>query len=373
MWVVGFDSHNMTVIAADFVPIVPYSTESLNIAIGQRYDVIVEMNQPIGSYYVRAVAQTGCPSGGANTGLGTTNAIMNYVGSNSTPVTNTPITNVTAAGCIDEPLESLVPYVALPAGTSSAFSASASTIPAGLVNTISTADDGVVNKWYINNGYMNVNYSQPTLSTLDDSLNQTLISNPVILSTANTWVYFIIQNQFFASHPMHIHGHDVSVLGTGSSPWDNSLVDTLNFVNPTRRDTVMLQGSTNPANPAGYTVIGFETDNPGAWLMHCHIIWHVDDGLSLQFIERPDDIVSQGYSSKPTYEAECSALEAYAAGNPQSVKTDGESGLKRRTSSPERSTLEKLAARHVKAGDMKRDHLRHGQIRKRFAPHHHAH
>lgn len=41
---------------------------------------------------------------------------------------------------------------------------------------------------------------------------------------------------------------------------------------------------------SGYLVIGFETDNPGAWLMHCHIGWHTNEGFALQFIERSTEI-----------------------------------------------------------------------------------
>jgi FtsP/CotA-like multicopper oxidase with cupredoxin domain len=39
MWAVHFDNHKMTVIATDWVPVTPYTTEWLNIGIGQRYDV----------------------------------------------------------------------------------------------------------------------------------------------------------------------------------------------------------------------------------------------------------------------------------------------------------------------------------------------
>lgn len=48
---------------------------------------------------------------------------------------------------------------------------------------------------------------------------------------------------------------------------------TFNFVNPPRRDVVLL-----PAN--GYVAIAFKPDNPGAWLMHCHIAWHASAGKS---------------------------------------------------------------------------------------------
>jgi hypothetical protein len=43
-------------------------------------------------------------------------------------------------------------------------------------------------------------------------------------------------------------------------------------------------------NGNGFLLIAFETDNPGAWLMHCHIGWHTDEGFALQFLERESEI-----------------------------------------------------------------------------------
>ena len=39
----------------------------------------------------------------------------------------------------------------------------------------------------------------------------------------------------------------------------------------------------------GYVVIAFKTDNPGPWLMHCHIATHAAEGLALQIMERQKD------------------------------------------------------------------------------------
>ena len=58
----------------------------------------------------------------------------------------------------------------------------------------------------------------------------------------------------------------------------------MKFDNPPRRDVALL-----PAN--GYLLLAFKTDNPGTWLMHCHIAWHASSGLALQIIERQKDIV----------------------------------------------------------------------------------
>lgn len=43
---------------------------------------------------------------------------------------------------------------------------------------------------------------------------------------------------------------------------------------------------------AGYLVIGFPTDNPGVWLLHCHIGWHTVEGLALQLVERQSEIAA---------------------------------------------------------------------------------
>lgn len=53
-----------------------------------------------------------------------------------------------------------------------------------------------------------------------------------------------------------------------------------------RRDTVLV-------HPNGNIVLRFRSDNPGVWLFHCHIEWHVASGLVATIIERPLDIQAQ--------------------------------------------------------------------------------
>ena len=258
MWSVHFDNHKMTVIATDYVSITPYTTDWLNIALGQRYMVIIEADQPVSGYFLRAVTQTGCPSACVNTGLGSANGIMLYEGADAVLPTTTAGNKTVAdfAFCLDEPIASLSPYLKKSAGTSDAFQASASTLPAGNVAQVATSDDGNVFRWFLNNGALNINYTQPTLKTLAETgnANNSQISNPIILGSKNQWVYFVIANQFFASHPMHLHGHDMSVLGQGTVPWTPALVPTLNFDNPPRRDTALLVGSPGPSAPPGKSI-----------------------------------------------------------------------------------------------------------------------
>lgn len=75
--------------------------------------------------------------------------------------------------------------------------------------------------------------------------------------------------------------------------------------NPVRRDVTML-----PAK--GWLVIAFKLDNPGAWLMHCHIAWHVSGGLSVDFLERVSDYRNaMSPADKAAFNSNCAAWRAY--------------------------------------------------------------
>ena len=62
----------------------------------------------------------------------------------------------------------------------------------------------------------------------------------------------------------------------------------------------------------GYLIIGFQTDNPGIWLMHCHIAWHASAGLALQFVERAAEIDQYiGPAVVKDYEDRCGRWGTY--------------------------------------------------------------
>ena len=86
---------------------------------------------------------------------------------------------------------------------------------------------------------------------------------------------------------MHLHGHDFALLAQSNDPYPGSLEaisDTLKTDNPPRRDVVLLPSG-------GYIVIAFKADNPGPWLLHCHIAWHASSGLAFQILENKDRMV----------------------------------------------------------------------------------
>ena len=134
----------------------------------------------------------------------------------------------------------------------------------------------------------------PTLQNLSAPNAETAVldprSAPIELDyETGEWVYFVIENNYTLStasvpqtiprsvHPIHLHGHDFVILAQGKGVFDRNVVPNLD--NPARRDVVNCP-------IGGYVWIAFQVNNPGAWLMHCHIAWHASAGLSLQFVEQ---------------------------------------------------------------------------------------
>lgn len=241
-WKVMLDNHTMTVIAADLVPIVPYETTVLNVAIGQRYDVIITADQAsvASDFWLRAVPQVACSDNDSSNNI---KGIIHYDSSTSTPTTSA---YDYVDGCVDEAMASLVPYVSKTVDSPSFWTET---------ETVSVAKNSAgLNRWRMNSTSMVVEWSDPTLlQVYNDDLDFTNTSGVVELDDADEWAYFVIEGGA-VSHPIHLHGHDFFILAQGSGTWNTSV--TLDLDNPPRRDTATMPLS-------GYLVIAFQTDNPG--------------------------------------------------------------------------------------------------------------
>ncbi|KAJ5683455.1 CAZyme family AA1 [Penicillium macrosclerotiorum] len=268
-WKFMIDNHTLTVIAMDLVPIKPYTTQWINIGMGQRYDIIVEMNQAdvARNFWIRAIPQTECSE---NESVDNIKGILHYHTKVGTPTTSPYDYGVDA--CIDEDLSNLVPVVSKSVSNPDWDSMEDVTVARNSNNLF---------RWYLNSTTMQVDWQDPTLLQIYNDVTEFSDSSGVIeLPNANEWVYLLINTSLPISHPIHLHGHDFFILAQGTNPWDGT---TISHTNPPRRDTAMLEST-------GYLLIAFETDNPGAWLMHCHIGWHTSEGFALQFVERYDEI-----------------------------------------------------------------------------------
>ena len=309
-FLVSIDGHNMTVITSDMVPVKPFNTQYLTLNIGQRYDVVVNANQAAGNYWIRADTDTACST---NANRGNVKAILSYDGADESEPTTTGFAPPT--GCYDM---SVTPYVSNTVPQDQF--ASAIKYLSMDFNT-STSANGSLVQWWINGSAINVDWSRPTLQyVVDGDTNYQKSMNLFELQGANKWTFWIIQtiqgDPVNIPHPIHLHGHDFYVLGSGNGVW-NGDSSGLKFVNPPRRDTATL-----PAG--GFLILAFPADNPGAWLMHCHIAWHVGQGFSLQFLERKEEILGS-IGDMSSFNSGCDSWRKYWEGPHPYEKDD--SGL----------------------------------------------
>lgn len=121
--------------------------------------------------------------------------------------------------------------------------------------------------WYMNGQTFRTDYNSPIL-LLSKAGNNTFEPDWNVQNFgSNSSIRIIINNNSptggFATHPIHLHGHNMFVLAVGLGTWDGKTVTNPN--NPQRRDVQLL-----PAG--GYMVLQITADNPGAWPLHCHIV-----------------------------------------------------------------------------------------------------
>jgi FtsP/CotA-like multicopper oxidase with cupredoxin domain len=114
------------------------------------------------------------------------------------------------------------------------------------------------------------------------------------------WIDIVLNNMDDKGHPFHLHGYDFYILSrhapsrVGSyellNPFDTTKTPAggpMNLINPPKKDTVYVPSM-------GYVVLRFHANNPGLWLLHCHILWHQSVGMGMAF-------QVEGSSSKDTW------------------------------------------------------------------------
>ena len=149
-----------------------------------------------------------------------------------------------------------------------------------------------------------------TAATTGDANDESVVYghiHPLIVSYGDI-VDIVVNNHDIAIHPFHLHGHQFEVLkrpGSGAGTWPGVNATQVN-PHPPSRDTVDVYGNS-------YVVIRFKADNPGVYLFHCHIEWHVPMGLTATVIEAPEKL--RDYDIPADHIAACIALGIPHAGN----------------------------------------------------------
>lgn len=210
--------HKLTVTHADGLPVEPVEVDSLRIGMGERYDVILEADNP-GVWQVAASAE------GKN-GLG--RALLRYEenGESSPPPANLRPAELDGKLLDYEDLkaEGVEPFTGSPDRTHLL------TLSGGM-GEYAWAIDG---------------QRYPEADPLEVSEGER--------------VRFEMQNMSMMAHPMHLHGHSFRVNnGTGREPF---------------KDTVLVEPH------MGAITFDFVADNPGEWFFHCHNLYHMESGMA---------------------------------------------------------------------------------------------
>ncbi|CAN6380326.1 unnamed protein product [Urochloa humidicola] len=316
---VSIAGHTMTVVGADASYTKPYSTSVLMIAPGQTTDVLVSFDQPpAGRYYLAARAYASAQ--GVPFDNTTTTAIFDYSttssGDNTTPsviMPTLPAYNDTAAAMafttslrglrkaelpsrVDESLFFTVGVGLFNCSSSGGqtcggpnntrFAASINNVSFVLPSTgvsilqahYTDHQEGVFTADFPANPPVQFDY---TAGNVSRALWQPVPGTKVYKLKYGAVVQVVLQGtNIFAgeNHPIHIHGYDFYVLAQGFGNFHAETHSLLfNLDDPPMRNTVAV-----PVN--GWAVIRFVADNPGVWLMHCHLDVHITWGLAMAFL-----------------------------------------------------------------------------------------
>ncbi|KAJ7512531.1 Fet3 protein [Mycena galericulata] len=299
MFYFWIDGHDMRVIEVDGTDIEEYPIDLVTVTVAQRYSILVTArNDTSANWAIHAnmdptMFDTVPPTLNPN-------ATASITYDASEPITDSGTIDVYSD--VDD--ITMVPLVPVPAPTPSR------TIV--LQVSFNTMDDGT------NHACFNdVTYNSPLVPailsemTLGDNATVAAAYGPqsFVLDHLDV-VDIVVLNSDVGKHPFHIHGHKYQIVQRSSdyTSDDPSVITTANETNPLRRDTIQIEGG-------GSATLRIVADNPGVWFFHCHIEWHLEVGLAVQFVEAP--LIAQHFASNvPSYlQDNCRALGLPVSGN----------------------------------------------------------
>ncbi|CAF1445753.1 unnamed protein product, partial [Didymodactylos carnosus] len=286
VFVLTIHGHKMRMIEADGVNLDGnIIVDSLRINAGQRYSVLVHANEqnPKRNYWIQATIDSDVMASAPV--QPTVKAILRYVDENGCYVSskkpinshlNSTDDNLKILDSIHEGDQFIDIYSSLVPLDSPVPQQSTKKV---LIEIEFYANDENVNLAHFNNISF-LHLMDTTLLSLTRAQQPYPQSNNVQIIQYGDIIDIILNNHDTGEHPIHLHGHIFWILAAGKTndgDYNSSQV-VLNTLNPLARDTASI-------NPISYMVLRFEANNPGLWMMHCHIDWHLQAGLALVWAE----------------------------------------------------------------------------------------
>merc|ERR1711939_122430 len=328
---VSLDSHTMFVYAADGLFVKMQEIEVLPIGLGERYSVMIKLDQTPGEYLLRFAAT---PVGDMQQVIEDA-AVVRYKRS----VNESSFSDIDSSPKMTSNMTS-----SILAGDTSGVHMLANSSARTAASTLRRQDLGPfdriappIHNHNVVTKNLNVSqtgiatwvvdryaYSEPKIPVLNGNISDGWNANTTLHLPFNATIDLIMRispdSMDTMGHPMHLHGHKFWILGSGEGDFPYSSVQDVpsslaNLDDPPYRDTVELPAS-------GWAVIRYVSDNPGAWLLHCHIQWHLVSGMALVLVEGGDRLpaflgssnVSTTLSGVPSVTATQPSSPAHALG-----------------------------------------------------------
>lgn len=177
--------------------------------------------------------------------------------------------------------------------------------------------------------FNNITYTAPKVPTLvtalsagDDASNALVYGTNInaFVLQHNDIIDIRLNNLDTGKHPFHLHGHVFQVIERGVGVDDDQDPVAFNESDHTPYPDYPMIRDTVYVNPQSYIVLRFKADNPGVWFFHCHIEWHLTQGLAIVFIEAPEELQADSRQTlTEDYKAACKGhgmdVEGNAAAN----------------------------------------------------------
>ncbi|XP_017770706.1 PREDICTED: laccase-2-like isoform X2 [Nicrophorus vespilloides] len=325
----SIDNHTMTMISSDGNDFQPVTVDSLVSYAGERFDFVLNANMEKGLYWIRFRGLMDCDDRFTSTHQV---AVLQYEGASKTDFPDGPIPNYQDSHNDGLQLNSLNK------GTEGNDSISVPQLHS-LLDWDSSLKETADEQYYVGYdfyeidnphfhkfpeyGFNNVTDSRNKLLTpqlnhislkltpfpmlsqrdlIDDNLfcNESTVADKdckkefcqcshVIQVKLNSIVELILVDKGFAfdaNHPFHLHGHSFRVvgmerLGRNVTVDEVKRLDAQGLLKRNLGDAPIKDTVTVP--DGGYTILRFNASNPGYWLFHCHIEFHVEIGMALIF------------------------------------------------------------------------------------------
>jgi FtsP/CotA-like multicopper oxidase with cupredoxin domain len=316
---VQLDEHELAVTEVDGTDVHPMRYHRLNISPAQRYSVIISSDVTLaGNFWLRARMITTCFTDPPKTMEPDVFAIVRYDEDTNDLPQSMDWSEQLAQDCKDMNTTELVPIdeiVAPPEPDAvfylrSNFEIGAYRLSRGFLNSSSWRADPAspaLHRSIDGLSSSNTSFEAPSssagLATKGDKsaafVNDRAFhadAEFVIQTKGIQTIDILISNFDDGSHPYHLHGYKFFVLaqGHGQPPLTSvgaainreslsPLYETLDISNPLRRDTATVEGY-------GWILLRIVADNPGQWALHCHVSWHVEAGLLMQFLTNTDEL-----------------------------------------------------------------------------------